>query len=259
MVLIKLLKALNTVVYVVITGVVSSIIGLGVANIPKPRFEYSIVSANRLIEDSLSMPCVKVLIEDSIDVQKSHFNITTYIIEVKNKGSKGIGNKDYDEDVFFGLKIKHGTLFEVPQFLSASNRHIIDKFSADVGLNGDKGGSKIVIPSITLNKGDSYLIKAVILHDFDTLPELTSQGTIKGQKKDILINGVQRSLWSLAFGGGWQVQLIRFLPYSFFVILLLLLILLADTKLSNPQKEEQSPYKAGNDRIVFDRKENDWE
>lgn len=154
----------------------------------KSDLEYDIVSMTDFFNNSESVPYIKVLIEDSIDVQENHYNITAYNIKVENKGSKDIGYHDYDEG-FFGLMINNGIVLDVPRLLSASNNHIAKNFRTDTIA---KGTSRIEIPKITLDTDENYIIKIVLLHDMDSIPRFYTEGKILGQK-EIKINEMQNS------------------------------------------------------------------
>lgn len=180
----------------------------------EPRFEYDIISETDFLNNSESTPYIKVFIEDTIDVQENHYNITAYSIKIENKGKKHISYRDYDEG-FFGLKIDKGILLDVPILLSASNESIIKNFHTDTIA---KGNSEIEIPKLSLDIGDNYVIKIVLLHNADSIPEFHREGKIVGQKS-IDLNPIQKptpSFWSMTFEGIWWVQLIRLVSYSIF-------------------------------------------
>lgn len=177
----------------------------------EPKIEYDIVSAIDLFNNPESAPYIKVYIEDSIDIQENHYNITAYNIKVENKGTKHIKYTDYDEGVF-GLKIVNGTLLDSPLLLSASNNHIEDVYCID---SMSKGKSNINLPPISLDINDYYIIKIVLLHNIDSIPKFYPKGKIIGQKS-IQINEMKKTtptIWPEVFGGGWSVQIVRLLFY----------------------------------------------
>lgn len=198
-----------------------------------PRFEYDILSTTKLFGATVPTSCIKVFIEDSINVQENNYSITIFRIKVKNKGLIHIKEDEYDEDEFFGLKIFRGSLLDSPILVSTSNIHVKSKFQSDTLIHCNKGSSEIKIPPIVLDRGDSYVIEAIILHNEDSIPCLSPQGRIMGQKKDIRITYAEksiRSLLHLAFDGSWDVQLIRCLPYLMATVLFLLVFLLTDRR-----------------------------
>ena len=224
-------------------GAIASVLGLLVAlyfsliKKDEPKFEYDIVSAIDFFNNSESVPYIKVFIEDSIDVQENHYNITAYNIKIENKGSKDISYRDYDEG-FFGLIINNGTLLDVPLLLSASNNHIEKNFRIDTIA---KGTSRIEIPKITLDVEDNYEIKIVLLHDIDSIPEFYPEGKISGQKS-IVINETPLSnltFWSVTLGGNWLVQVVRFLSYFLAGFLLLLGIDFVMNKIDDKKRKQE--------------------
>lgn len=102
---------------------------------------------------------------------------------------------------------------DVPILLSASNESIIKNFHTDTIA---KGNSEIEIPKLSLDIGDNYVIKIVLLHNADSIPEFHREGKIVGQKS-IDLNPIQKptpSFWSMTFEGIWWVHLIRLVSYS---------------------------------------------
>lgn len=199
-------------------GTIATVIGLIVTIIVStkksyPKLEYDIVSAIDFFNNPESVPYIKMFIEDTIDVQENHYNITAYSIKVENKGTKHIKYSDYDEG-FFGLKVDNGSLLDAPVLLSASDTHIEDIFCID---SIAKGSCEINIPHISLDADNYYIIKIVLLHNVDSIPKFYPKGKITGQKS-IQINETQKTtttFWSEVFSGGWPVQIVRLVLYLF--------------------------------------------
>lgn len=144
----------------------------------EPLLEYSIIAKTDLFNNNENIENLKVFIDDSIDVQKKHLNITTYNIKVENKGSKHISESDYAKG-FFGLKIEQGIILNTPTLINASNQYLDNMFSVD---SNAKGGCSIELPKVIIDKNDSYIIRVVLLHDIDTIPRFNPEGKIVGQK-----------------------------------------------------------------------------
>lgn len=204
-----------------ILGLVLTVLGICLAiyygeKKDKPKFEYDVISSTVYFHASVPMTSVKVLLEDSIDIQKCHHCITTYRISASNKGPKPIGENDYEKKGFFGLSIANGTLLEPPRFSSLDNQ-INDILCSNEFGNSNKGDSTIIIPQLVLNQDDSFDIEVVILHDDDMVPVFISKGKIAGQEQGaIKVNGLQESRhgnFYEAFHGGLMVQIIRFVTY----------------------------------------------
>lgn len=205
-------------------GTIAGIIGLIVTIIVsvkknEPKLEYTIVSKVDFFNNSEPVPYIKVFLEDSINVQENHYNITAYSIKVENKGTKHIKYSDYDEG-FFGLKVDNGTLLDAPVLLSASDNHIEDIFCID---SMAKGSSEISLPHISLDIDNYYTIKIVLLHNVDSIPLFYPKGKITGQKS-IEITEMQKTtttFWSEVFSGGGAVQIVRLLSYFFLFALII--------------------------------------
>ena len=215
----------------------------------EPKFEYDIISETDFLNNSESTPYIKVFIEDTIDVQENHYNITAYSIKIENKGKKHISYRDYDEG-FFGLKIDKGILLDVPILLSASNESIIKNFHTDTIA---KGNSEIEIPKLSLDIGDNYVIKIVLLHNSDSIPKFHREGKIVGQKS-IDLNPMQKptpSFWSMTFEGIWWVQLIRLVSYSIlgFALVFALASLVEKIQENNRKRNNKKAIKEREDEI----------
>lgn len=224
-------------------GGIASILGLiaavyfGVIKRDEPNLEYDVISATRFFNNSESAAYIKVFINDSIDVQENHLNITAYNIKVENKGSNHIRYNDYNQG-FFGLKIDNGTLLDVPHLLSASNDDIEKNFYSDTIA---KCNSKIEIPKLSLDIDDNYVIKIVVLHNADSIPKFYPEGKISGQKS-IVINETPLSnltFWSVTLGGNWLVQVVRFLSYFLAGFLLLLGIDFVMNKIDDKKRKQE--------------------
>ncbi len=164
-----------------IFGAISIILAIYFGAIKKdePKLEYDIVAKTDFFNHSENVSGLKVYIDDSVNIQEKHLNITTYNIQIENKGSKYIDKSDYVEG-FFGLEIDNGTLLDVPFLLSSSGSYIDNTFYVDTNV---KGGSKIEIPKLAIDENDKYLIKVVLLHDEDSIPQFHTIGKIIGQKE----------------------------------------------------------------------------
>lgn len=215
----------------------------------EPRLEYDIISEIDFLNNSESSPYIKVFIEDSIDVQEKHYNITAYNIKVENKGKKHISYHDYDEG-FFGLKVNHGVLLDVPFLLSATNENIQKNFHTDPK---SKGNSRIEIPKLSIDIGDNYIIKIVLLHNADSIPEFYREGKIVGQK-EIYINKIQKpsvTFWSRTFEGVWWAQIVRLVSYSIigFALFFAVISLIEKIQDANRKKKREKAIKQREEEI----------
>lgn len=192
---------------------------LGFVKKTSPIFEYDILSETDFFNNRESASYIKIFI-DSTDVQESHLNISTYRIQISNKGNDNISYYDYDTGVF-GLRIVNGTLLESPVLLESSTDYIKAKFSNDSIIKT----SFINIPKLAIDVDDYFIIKLVILHEVDVAPSFIPIGKISGQK-DITVNPIQApkpNFWITTFSGNIIVQLVRLIGYLIAAIIVLLL------------------------------------
>lgn len=194
---------------------------LGFVKKTSPIFEYDILSETDFFNNSESASYIKIFI-DSTDVQENHLNISTYRIQISNKGNDNISYYDYDTGLF-GLKIVDGTLLESPVLLESSTDYIRAKFSNDSIIKT----SFINIPKLAIDVDDYFIIKLVILHEVDVAPNFIPIGKISGQK-NIAVNPIQvpqPNFWVTAFSGNFIVQLVRLIAYLIVAIITLALVI----------------------------------
>lgn len=144
----------------------------------EPQLVYTIIAKTDFFNSTENANYLKVLIDDSINVQDNHLNITTYSIKVENKGLKYINDIDYVKG-FFGLTVDNGLLLDIPVLISSSGDYLEKSFVVDTNA---KGKSVIELPKMTIDSKDSYVIKVVLLHDVDSTPRFHTVGKIIGQK-----------------------------------------------------------------------------
>ena len=193
---------------------------LGFIKKTAPNFEYDILSETDFFNNSESASYIKIFI-DSIDVQENHLNISTYRIQVGNKGNANVSYYDYDTGSF-GLKIINGTLLESPVLLESSTEYIRAKFANNDSIVKT---SFINIPKLALDVDDYFIVKLVILHESKDSPEFVPEGKISGQKA-IAVNPIQApqpNFWLTAFSGSILVQIMRLFAYLIAAIISLLL------------------------------------
>lgn len=186
-------------------------------------FEYEILSETSIFNNQEDISLLRIFI-DSLDVQKSHANISFFTIKITNNGDKHISTESYDSGNF-GLNLHNGFVIEPPVLISASTEYLQRKINPDLLKLRDS--AFIEIPRTSLDIDDYYIIKFGMLHHNDSIPGFDSEGKIVGQKKINIknITKIAPSLSHQAVSGRWNVQIIRFLFYGllFFVLFICLL------------------------------------
>ena len=187
------------------------------------NFEYEILSETSIFNNQEDISLLRIFI-DSLDVQKSHANISFFTIKITNNGDKHISTESYDSGNF-GLNLHNGFVIEPPVLISASTEYLQRKINPDLLKLRDS--AFIEIPRTSLDIDDYYIIKFGMLHHNDSIPGFDSEGKIVGQKKINIknITKIAPSLSHQAVSGRWNVQIIRFLFYGllFFVLFICLL------------------------------------
>lgn len=232
-------------------GLAVAIVGIGITiyyeGIKKeePHLEYSIIAKTDFFNSTENATYLKVLIDDTINVQKNHLNITTYSIKVENKGSKHINDIDYVKG-FFGLKVDNGILLDIPVIISSSDDYLEKSFFVDTNA---KGKSVIELPKMTIDKKDNYVIKVVLIHNVDSIPQFHTVGKIIGQK-EIEIKETLESDDELKATAIYSILIGFFLAVLIFYLNMILEDMLSNRKdIRRREKQQKTLWKEHEDEI----------
>lgn len=188
----------------------------------RPCFQYSIVSETSIFNQKEDVSSITIFV-DSLDVRKSDSNVSIYYIKVENCGNEDIAYGDYDKGLF-GIQVSDGVVLEGPEFVAASTDHLVNRFK-EIDVQVDS--SFVPISCLPLDENDYYIVKIAILHHNNSEPHFSAIGKISGQK-NISIFDIRHevpSIWTIAFSGRLEVQLLRGVVY--FLILIIILIVCA--------------------------------
>lgn len=205
---------------IAIMGFIVSIY-LGFFRKTAPQLEYELLSETDFFNNTERASYIKIYI-DSLDVQESRLNISTYRVRVINKGNEDVNFYDYDKGEF-GLRIKNGTVLETPILLDASTDYIKRKFEISDSVVRT---SFVEIPKMVLDIDDYFVVKIVVLHAVNKTPSFISEGKISGQR-EILVNPIlpqKQSFWKTVFCGNLYVQFVRSIVYFFISILVIIIL-----------------------------------
>lgn len=209
-----------------------------------PELKYEIISSNNFINNKESASFLRILLNDTLDVQKSHLNISIYNIKVENKGSSHIKYSDYDEGLF-GLRIKDGTILESANASEASTEHLKGLLSQNDCINDSiiKDSTFINIPRLSLDKGDYYILHIVLLHSVNSIPEFIPEGKIIGQKNIKIESSKEQTntpnYFFDTFKGDWIIQIFRLIAYTILFIVVIFIMAQIEEKIDNYKKRKE--------------------
>ncbi|MGB1247716.1 MAG: hypothetical protein ACPG4Z_02435, partial [Chitinophagales bacterium] len=151
-----------------------------------------------------------------------------------------------------------------PEIIQTSSKYLSDNLSITRRNNNEAQFSQVI-----LDAGEFYIVKLLILHKNDSLPELIPSGKIAGQKSIPLINigGVEQktSFLNVTFGGKIFSHLLRLLVYFIVGIVIFFLIIALLLKIENKLdiyqrkklvktfKNDENYQYSRMDDVVFDR------
>lgn len=194
-----------------------------------PNLTFTIVKEASLLNDKANIPSLKIVL-DSIDLRAANSNISIYTIKVVNDGKQHITKDMYDEDI--RLSIKQGRYIGTPILSYASSPHISSYFTNKTITSNEH---ILILPNISMDKGDAYLLDVIIIHSIDTVPNFKIHGKITGQKEIIFTREItnKASFWNITFGGGIWVNIIRIVVYFIFGVAVIVIIFLFIEKITS--------------------------
>lgn len=132
----------------------------------------------------------------------------------------------------------NGTLLEPPTLIEASNDHIRHHFPQSDSIVDN---TVVEVPALSLDKGDYYIMRLVLLHSVDSMPSFQTEGKIVGQKK-IVVNDYDTptpNFFLITFGGNWLVQVVRFISYLIGVVVVIALIVVTGDAVDTIQERHR--------------------
>ncbi len=185
--------------------------------VKEPELRYEIVSQVNLFNNTYDLSEVHLLV-DTIDVLRDNKSISLFMLKIHNVGSNHLRSLDYDEGEF-GLFVKNGDIIQGPSFEESSNEHIEERYMSFIH---SPSPLFMEVPPISLDRGDWYTVSFYVIHDSGVEPYLTPVGKIIGQRQiEVVSMGKNKEddpFWSRVLGGGFGVNLTRFLLSIIFLI-----------------------------------------
>lgn len=178
-----------------------------------PNCEFVITSSVNVLDVDEQLSGLEILL-NGINIRETNENLKLVTLKVQNSGNENITPNLYDEGCF-GVGIERGKIMDAPAFITSQSKYLAEKLSNYIFYISD---NKIHLPKIMLDKGDSYTIRIIILHQENTLPQIYSIGKISGQSNIEIKNDVgtenSPSIWEIclyifaALGGSFVLAII---------------------------------------------------
>lgn len=188
-----------------------------------PSLSIEILSNTNVLDLKENLPELKILY-GNVDIKKLNKTLSVVILRVHNNGTTSILNSYYDEKSPLALTLPVGSFVKVEK-ISATN----DYLSQFAKLNLVRK-NLLHFSNVIMESGESYTLKALILHDSKFNLSFKASGKIAGIRN---INTViqidpkeRKTFLSEAFSGGILIQFSRILFYLTIVIFSLMFIVI---------------------------------
>lgn len=141
----------------------------------KASLSYQIIASTNVLDFNAELSKLEV-IYDSTNLKETKENLRIITIKVVNTGKKAITKEFYDENDPIGIRITSGKIIEKPEFLKASNTYI----SRNIKIT-EYQNQNITFSQLIIDPGEYFVVKLLILHKGNVLPQIFSTGKIAGQ------------------------------------------------------------------------------
>lgn len=201
------------------------------------ELRYEIVANTNVLDFNADIGNLRVTY-DSTNLKETNENLRIYTIKVTNNGEKDILKEYYDDNDPLGLSINSGRIIERPEIIQTSSDYL-DRNAKIKSYQFDK----ISLSQVILESGEYYIIKLLVIHKTDKIPEIKSFGKIAGQKRISVFNSIdvkdEPNFWQKVYQGNIWVQLLRLLSYFLAVVLVIILIIVISEKIDTVRQNKR--------------------
>lgn len=186
---------------------------------PNPALAVQILSDTNVLDVKENIPELKIIYGD-VDIKNLNQNLSVVVFRVENVGGAAILNTFYDEKAIPVLTLLTGKFVKVEQ-ATATSAYLLN--AAQPMLISQ---SAIALPRVILEPGESYTLKALLLHGPRSGLPFNATGKVAGVR-DINIIGAaaatqKESFWLSVVSGSIPTQIARAPIYFLGFILLIL-------------------------------------
>jgi hypothetical protein len=201
------------------------------------ELRYEIVANTNVLDFNADIGNLRVTY-DSTNLKETNENLRIYTIKVINNGEKDILKEFYDDNDPLGLSINSGRIIERPEIIQTSSDYL-NRNSKIQSYQFDK----ISFSQVILESGEFYVIKLLVIHKTDKIPEIKSFGKIAGQKSISLVNSIdvkeELSFWEKVYQGNIWMQLLRLVSYFLVGIIIIAISVAASEKIDSIRERKR--------------------
>jgi hypothetical protein len=186
---------------------------------PRPRVTFAVVATTLLNEISTRPSGLSVTL-NGVDLTSQGFDARILGVQVTNSGDLHLTPAMFDGGVGWGFCLTGGRIQSV-RVTNASSQYIADSVKS-VTLTDSKC---VRLPLFVLDKRQSFVFEAVVVHPFGAEPAIEPFGKVAGGEMLVAAlpppGSEQQGLAARAFSGPLPVQASRLVGYPFAALLLL--------------------------------------
>lgn len=180
-----------------------------------PQMVVEILSDTNVLDLKENLPELKILYGD-VDIKSVGKDLSVMVFRIKNVGGASILGGFYDANSPVEIALSNGEFLKFEK-IDSSNEYLKNSANA-IKITP----SNIRMPNVIMEPGESYTLKALVIHGARTGTLIKSSGKIAGMRNIPIIrveaNKENESFWSKVFSGSIGVQAAR-APLYFFVFI----------------------------------------
>lgn len=252
--------SISGIILAVIFGLLS--VYLGFYKKDKPDLKFIIVSDSSVFDIKENVGNLDVTYKNE-SLSKINKDLRLIVFKIINQGNSPILQNSYDINDPIGFEILDGKIASEPIITETSNNYLKEKL-----LPEKRNESIVIFPNVIIEPQDFIEIKLIILHEIGKKPYIKPIGKIALLKSIDVIpsssEGDSKSFLENLFGGGFIINIFRFVVFGIlFLFLFILIAIIIDKilsiirtckrkKLLNTFKEYESDKVTEKDNFFFD-------
>ncbi|KAA6340335.1 hypothetical protein EZS27_011785 [termite gut metagenome] len=208
----------------ILLGIITGVMTIYSFFLPNKKIDlrYEIIANTNVLDFNADINKLEVYY-DSTNLKQTQENLRIYTVKIINNGKQDIVKGDYDDNAPLGIQINSGEIIEQPQLIQTSNDYIKHNLNFI-----DYQKDRISFSQVILEASEYYIVKLLVLHKKDTIPEIISFGKIAGQKNIDVVNAIdvkeEVTFWGRVFFGNIWVQVLKLLIYLAAWIIIIIVI-----------------------------------
>lgn len=203
----------------------------------KVDLRYEIIANTNVLDFNADISKLEVSY-DSTNLKQTGENLRIYTVKIVNNGKENIIKEFYDENDLIGIKLSSGKIIEKPELIQSSN----DYLKRNLHFK-DYQTDKVIFSRVILESEEFFIIKLLVLHKKNEIPEIISFGKIAGQQTIDVVNAIdvkqEMTFLKKTFYGNIWTQLLRLVVYLLIGFAIIALIVNISEKIEKKKEKRR--------------------